>query len=128
MKQGLCILALAAAAVGMPAPAEAFCRTRSDAPLFWDIKDNPTFNMVITLEDRGNCQIAAWESLGKLREISILERPRTGRFQFIYEANSILYTPSDKRPPDDRARIRFCAERFGNTGCVTINYNYVYGY
>jgi hypothetical protein len=119
---------LAATALLGAGEAQAYCTTRSDAPWMWDIKDNPVFNMTITVQNDGNCQIAAWESLGKIKEISILRRPETGRFQFIYEANSILYTPSPKKPPNDLAQIRFCAERFGNTGCVTINYNYVYGY
>ncbi len=128
MRRFMMPAAVAAALFGTVASAGAYCTTRSDAPWIWDIKDNPTFNMTITLQNEGNCQIAAWESLGKLKEISILERPQTGRFRFIYEANSILYTPSARKPPNDRARIRFCSERFGNTGCVTINYNYVYGY
>jgi hypothetical protein len=120
---------LAAAALALSAaPAFAYCTTRSDAPWMWDIKDNPTFNMTITLQDNGNCQIVAWESLGKIKEISILRRPETDTFRFIYEANALLYTPSAKKPPNDRAQIRFCAERFGNYGCLTINYNYAYGY
>jgi hypothetical protein len=120
--------ALAAFPLLAAGQAYAFCSTRSDAPFFWDIKDNPVFNMTITVLDGGNCQIAAWESLGKIKEISIIKRPETGKFQFIYEANSILYTPSPKKPPNDKAMIKFCAERFGSTGCVTINYNYAYGY
>jgi hypothetical protein len=119
---------LALAVVGVSGPAHAYCTTRSDAPWMWDIKDNPVFNMTITVQDGGNCQIAAWESLGKIKEIAILKRPDTGTFQFIYEANALLYTPSPKKPPNDRAQIKFCAERFGNYGCVTINYNYAYGY
>jgi hypothetical protein len=122
------LLSIAAAALCITTSAQAYCTTRSDAPWIWDIKDNPVFNMTITLQDNGNCQIAAWESLGKIKEISILRRPEKGRFQFIYEANSILYTPHPSKPATDRAQIRFCAERFGSNGCVTINYNYAYGY
>jgi hypothetical protein len=122
------LAAIAVVACVSSQQASAYCTTRSDAPWVWDIKDNPVFNMTITVQDGGNCQIAAWESLGKIKEIAILRRPETGRFEFIYEANSLLYTPSPKKPPNDRAQIRFCAERFGNTGCVTINYNYAYGY
>jgi hypothetical protein len=118
----------AAALASFATPAMAYCTTRSDAPWIWDIKDNPVFNMTITLQNEGNCQIVAWESLGKIKEISILRRPERGRFQFIYEANALLYTPHPTKPPNDRAQIRFCAERFGNNGCVTINYNYVYGF
>lgn len=128
MRRVIRFLLAAAALPFLASAAEAYCTTRSDAPWIWDIGDNPVFNMTITLQTEGNCQIAAWESLGKIKEISILQRPERGRFEFIYAANSILYTPHPSKPRNDRARIRFCAERFGKNGCVTINYNYAYGY
>jgi hypothetical protein len=128
MRTAVLKAAVAAGAVLLAGEASAYCTTRSDAPWMWDIKDNPVFNMTITVQSGGNCQIVAWESLGKIKEISILRRPQTGKFEFLYAINALLYTPSPKKPPNDGAQIRFCAERFGNYGCVTINYNYVYGY
>lgn len=121
-------LALAALPLVAAGPAAAYCTTRSDAPFFWDIKTNPVFNMTIMLQDDGVCQIAAWESLGKIKEIRVLRRPTTGRFDFIYEIPGLRYTPHPSKPATDAAEIRFCAERFGSDGCVTIRYNYAYGY
>ncbi len=123
--KGLVPAALTLFAAG---PAAAYCTTRSDAPFFWDIKTNPVFNMTITLQNDGVCQIAAWESLGKIKEIRIIRRPTTGRFEFLYAIPGLRYTPHPSRPANDAAEIRFCAERFGSEGCVTIRYNYAYGY
>ena len=126
-----CLKSLALAALAplmLAGEAAAYCTTKSDAPFFWDIKDNPVFNMTITLQNDGVCQIVAWESLGKIKEVRIVRKPTTGNFQFIYEINGLRYTPHPSKPKSDDAEIRFCAERFGNNGCVTIRYNYAYGY
>jgi hypothetical protein len=129
MRRHLTTAGLAAAALlTAGGAANAYCTTKSDAPFFWDIKDNPVFNMTIMLQNDGVCQIVAWESLGKIKEVRIVRKPTTGRFEFLYEINGLRYTPHPSKPKSDDAEIRFCAERFGNTGCVTIKYNYAYGY